>query len=82
MHCLIKSITNEGLIKMCNEIYEWKNTGVLNQEGLFKNIYDKNEEDFSSIRTLEDEVITEAHNRFKDVVKLLFTTNPSLYIKK
>jgi len=81
MNKLIKNISDNDLIIMCNEIYEWKNTGALNQKGLLRKIFIAHEENYVSIRHLEEEVLTESHNRFKNVVKLLFVANPGLYVK-
>lgn len=74
----INNISDSDLVKMCDEIYEWRNTGTL-QKGLFKSYLDVHDID---CRTLEDMLIMEANNRFRNMVKLLFTTNPSLYISK
>lgn len=66
---------------MCNEIYEWKKTGLLNQDGLFKKLFDEYESEYVIFSYLEDDILAEAHKRFKDVVKLLFTNNAEIYIK-
>jgi len=70
---------------MCNEIYEWKNTGTLNQEGLFRKLYTEYESSQKPrtvlIRYLEDDLMMEAHHRFKNVVKLLFVANAGLYVR-
>jgi len=81
MNKLVKDISDNDLIIMCNEIYEWKNTGVLNQKGLLRKLFNEHEGKYVFIKPLEDEVIMEAHSRFKNVVKLLFVVNPSLYVK-
>ena len=81
MNKLIKDISDSDLIVMCNEIYEWKNTGVLNQEGLLRKLFNEHEGKYVFVKNLEEEVLMEAHNRFKNVVKLLFVANPGLYVK-
>ena len=81
MNEIVKNIPDNDSIVMCNEIYEWKNTGVLNQEGLLRKLFIAHEKEYVSIRHLEEEVLTESHNRFKNVVKLLFVANPGLYVK-
>ena len=78
---IVKSIPDSDLIIMCNEIYEWKNTGVLNQEGLLRKLFNEHEGKYVFVKNLEEEVLMEAHNRFKNVVKLLFVANPGLYVK-
>lgn len=78
---LIKNISDSDLILMCNEIYEWKKAGLLNQEGLVKKLFSSNEKELPSLRYLEEEILFESYKRFQNVVKLLFTHNPSLYIK-
>jgi len=82
MNKIVKDISDSDLIVMCNEIYEWKITGNLNQEGLLRKIFIEHEENYVSIRHLEEEVLTESHIRFKNIVKLLFLDNPGLYIQK
>jgi len=85
MKNIVKNISDSDLIVMCNEIHEWKNVGVLNQEGLLKKLFNEYESNnkprFVLIKYLEDYVLMEAHDRFKNVVKLLFVSNPSLYVR-
>lgn len=78
-----KNISDTELVLICNEIYYWKNTGDLDQQGLFKTLFDEHKKEvFEQIMVLEDRIIREAHNRFNTVVKLLFTENPTMYIKR
>ena len=81
MNELVKNISDSDLIVMCNEIHEWKNTGVLNQEGLLRKLFNEHEGKYVFVKNLEEEVLMEAHSRFKIVVKLLFVANPSLYVR-
>jgi len=81
MNELVKNISDSDLIVMCNEIHEWKNTGVLNQEGLLRKLFNEHEGKYVFVKNLEEEVLMGAHSRFKNVVKLLFVVNPSLYVK-
>ena len=81
MNELVKNISDSDLIVMCNEIHEWKNTGALNQEGLLKKLFNEHEGKYVFVKYLEDEVLMEAHSRFKNVVKLLFVANPGLYVR-
>jgi len=85
MKNIVKGITDSDLIIMCNEIYDWKHSGTLNQEGLFRKLYAEYEASqkpsIVNIRYLEDDLLMEVHDRFKNVVKLLFVANAGLYIR-
>jgi len=88
MNNIVKEISDSDLIVMCNEIYEWKHSGTLNQEGLFRKLYTKYAEYENHqkhrtviIKYLEDELLMEAHNRFRNVVKLLFVSNAGFYVR-
>lgn len=71
---------DNDLIEMCNECDIWKRTGKL-PEGKFEEFcgyvaamcYDK--------RQLEDYILSEAFNRFKDVVPILLKKYPEQFIK-
>lgn len=81
MNIKIKQISDEDLITLCNEICNWRNTGLLNKDSLFLKSYKTLEDEYHSPRELEFEFLKEAHIRFSNLVKLLFSDNPNLYLK-
>jgi hypothetical protein len=79
----IKEISDSDLIQICKEIYIWRKTGDLKLDGLFKKFFDEHEKDFiSNIRNCEDDLIIESHKRYEDMVKLLFISQPNMYISR
>lgn len=81
MNELVKSISNDDIIKMCEEIYECKNTGEFKKDGLMRSLFKKCEKEYVMMMYLEEDVLREAQNRFQTVSKLLFTKFPYMYIK-
>lgn len=77
----INQLEDGALVKILNEIYEWKNTGLLNQDSLFKSIYNDYEDVLFNVINLENQIMYEAHKRFENVVKVLIVNNPGLYIR-
>lgn len=72
-------LTNDDLIKACNEVLQWKHsTGCLPEGSILKKLAD---EAHMEIRDVEKEIISEAHKRFKDVVLLLMSEDPYKYLK-
>lgn len=80
-HPQITSLSDGDLIQILNEIYYWKKNGLLNQEGLFKKIYNNIKNEMFNIKYFEDVVLWEAHKRFENIVKVLITDKPEIYIK-
>ena len=71
--------TNDDLIKACSEVLQWKHsTGCLPEESILRKLAN---ESHMEIRDAEEEIISEAHNRFKDVVLLLMSEDPYKYLK-
>lgn len=73
------NLTNDDLIKACSEVLQWKHTtGCLPEGSILKKLAN---EAHMEIRDAEEEIISEAHNRFKDVVLLLMSEDPYKYLK-
>lgn len=71
--------TNDDLIKACSEVLQWKHsTGCLPEGSILKKLAN---ESHMEIRDAEEEIINEAHKRFKDVVLLLMSEDPYKYLK-
>ena len=75
----LTELTNDDLIKACSEVLQWKHsTGCLPEGSILKKLAD---EAHMEIRDAEEEIISEAHKRFKDVVLLLMSEDPYKYLK-
>jgi hypothetical protein len=77
----IGQISNDDLLIMCGEIYDYNNVGEI-CDGLLKNLYKKHTKDYYTLNSLVDDVLNEAQKRFSKIVKLLLLERPRLYIKK
>lgn len=77
----ISSISDSDLIQMLNEIYDWKKNGLINQEGLFKKMYNNIKYEMFNIKYFENIILWETHKRFENIVKVLITDKPEFYIK-
>ena len=76
----IEHMDENGLAKLCKDIYEWKYvTGKL-RAGCTLNQLAENLQ-YWEIRDIEEIVIEVATKRFNDVVLLLFKSNPNDYLK-
>ena len=72
-------LSNDELIKVCSEVLEWKHrSGRLPEGSILKKLAN---EAHMEIRDAEEEIISEAHKRFKDVVLLLMSEDPYKYLK-
>lgn len=75
----VSSLSNDELIKVCSEVLRWKHTtGCLPEGSILKKLAD---EAHMEIRDAEEEIISEAHVRFNDVVLLLLSENPYRYLR-
>lgn len=79
---VIETISDEILIKMCNELYDWHfgNTGCLDQTGEVAKFARENTN--QDAYRAESIIVIEAHKRYTKTVKYLFTQNASLYIDR
>ena len=71
-------ISDSDVAKMCSEILEWHKTGTLPKNSTFKKFAN---EEHLEMRDAEEEIIDEAHMRFKDVVVLLMIEKPYRYLR-
>lgn len=71
-------ISNSDVVKMCSEILEWHKTGTLPENSTLKKFAN---EAHLEMRDAEEEIIDEAHMRFKDVVVLLMMERPYKYLR-
>ena len=79
----IAEIDDSELIKFCNDIYSWRTSGVLDQKSVFYKRFDAMKGIFNDdIRLFEEKVLDKAHERFHNIVKLLFTDKLTWYIEK
>ncbi|WP_206459377.1 hypothetical protein [Anaerovorax sp. IOR16] len=81
---LAKNLSNDILIQMCNEIYDWKNGNGDLLDGIFRVTFLKLYDDkkYSDIRDFENDILIEAHERFGKIVKGLFVDRPRLYLRR
>lgn len=63
---------------MCGEILQWHKEGILQENSTLKKFAS---EAHLTTRDAEEEIIDEAHARFKDVVTLLMMEKPYNYLK-
>ena len=66
------------MIEYCCAIAAFRKSGLLHNDSFIKDIAEKFK--FDS-RATEELILLEAHERYNDVVKLLFCANPNKYIK-
>ena len=74
----LKGISDDKMIEYCCAIAAFRKTGLLHNDSFIKDIAEKFK--FDS-RATEELILLEAHERYNDVVKLLFCANPNKYIK-
>ena len=72
-------ISDADVAKMCSEILEWHHkTGILPENSTLRKFAS---EAHLTTRDAEEEIIDEAHARFKDVVLLLMMEKPYRYLR-
>jgi len=85
MRDFLTKLTDEELVKLCNDIWDYqKGNGDVNKESFLYKLFLENKETYSygGLRTLEDEILSIAHDKFKKIVKVLMCDKPSWYISK
>jgi hypothetical protein len=80
----IENLTNEELVIMCNEIFDYQNgNGNLNKDTSFYKVFKENQSKYTwDIRFFERLVIDEATKRFDKVVRLLMINRSYFFIRK
>ena len=73
----LKGISDDKMIEYCYSIAAFRKTGLLHNDSFIKEISEKFK--FDS-RATEELILSEAHERYKDVIKLLFCANPYKYL--
>lgn len=69
-----KDLSDDKLIEMCDEIFEWKyNLGILPDESPLRQLADETN---MSVRGLEENILNEASHRFKKLILLLMLDRP------
>ena len=76
----IEHMDENGLVSLCNDIYEWNYVTGRLKAGCTLNQLAENLQ-YWEIRDIEEIVIDVATKRFENVVLLLFKKNPSSYLK-
>lgn len=71
---------DKELIEMCKECEMWVQTGIC-PNGKFEALYNRVETFCCDKRDLEDYVLREALNRFKDIVPILLKRYPKEFVK-
>lgn len=75
----VTDLSDSDVIKMCSEILQWHHkTGILPESSTLRKFAS---EAHLTTRDAEEEIIDEAHARFKDVVVLLMMEKPYNYLK-
>ena len=75
----VTDLSDSDVIKMCGEILEWHHkTGILPENSTLRKFAS---EAHLTTRDAEEEIIDEAHARFKDVVTLLMMEKPYRYLR-
>lgn len=73
-----EELSDDKLIEMCNEIFEWKHhRGTLPDESSLRQL--SNELDMP-VRTLEENILNEATHRFRELVLLLMLDRPYIFL--
>lgn len=76
----IKNMDKNGLTKLCEDVYKWKYvTGTLDPCCSLNQLAENLQ--YWKIRDIEDMVLEVAGERFRDIVLLLFKTNPTDYLR-
>lgn len=71
---------DKELIEMCKECEMWAQTGIC-PDGRFEELYNRIETVCCDKRDLEEYVLREALNRFKDIVPILLKRYPKEFVK-
>lgn len=71
--------TDGDLVMLCNEIYDWHETGILDQDSLLSKILSESNERSEDI---EDIILNISTERLKKVVLLLFGKRPYKFLNK
>lgn len=75
---MISNLSINELITMCNDIYDWNNTGSLDQKSFF---YRFAKENVENTRELEECVLEETSKRLQKTCLILFKERPSDFLK-
>lgn len=68
-----------GLLNLCNDIYEWRYNGKLSPECTLNQL--SNNLQYFELRDLEELILNAANEKFGNLVSLLIKSKPSIYIK-
>lgn len=71
--------TDGDLVMLCNEIYDWHETGILDQDSLLSKILSESNERSEDI---EDIILNISTERLEKVVLLLFGKRPYKFLNK
>lgn len=75
---IAEELSDDKLIEMCNEIFEWKHhRGILPDGSSLRQL--SNELDMP-VRTLEEYILNEASHRFKKLILLLMLDRPYIFL--
>lgn len=80
---MIKNLTDAELIEICNSLWDWKHSPPKEENSYaFLNLYNANKDLFeNNLNLFNDSISLEALNRFGNLSKYLFTTQPHHFIK-
>lgn len=71
---IAEELSDDKLIEMCNEIFEWKHhRGILPDGSSLRQLSDESN---MPVRTLEEYILNEASHRFKKIILLLMLDRP------
>lgn len=74
----IQSLSNDNLIQICKEIYDWRYVNGVLVDGVLSNFAKSVSK---TPRDLEKMLINEANVRFNKIATLLICDEPTLYLK-
>lgn len=77
---LLDRTNDKELIEMCKDCETWTQTGIC-PNGRFEEFYNSVNTVCNDKRDLEDYVLREALNRFKDIVPILLKRYPREFVK-
>lgn len=78
---VLKTVPDEDLVAMVNELYDWhyKSPCIIPEEAVFRKLCKKLDVVFP--RDIEDYVLNEAAERFKHLIKFMLIERPYIFIE-
>ena len=80
---IMENLSNNELIELCNEVYDWDHgDGIVKDGTKLREYFDSHAKDYRSMNDLADDIIWESEKRYSKIVKELMIKRPFQFIAR